>query len=55
MTTTEDTTHTAGARKWVMLALGMLAQTSGAVFINGAAFLIPSLHEDRGLSLAAAG
>nr|WP_072802328.1 MFS transporter [Rhodococcus yunnanensis] len=38
-----------------MLALGMLAQTSGAVFINGAAFLIPALHDDRGLSLATAG
>ncbi|WP_338893385.1 MFS transporter [Rhodococcus sovatensis] len=38
-----------------MLALGMLAQTAGAVFINGAAFLIPALHDDRGLSLASAG
>ncbi|WP_176444113.1 MFS transporter [Rhodococcoides kyotonense] len=38
-----------------MLALGMLAQTAGAVFINGAAFLIPALHDDRGLTLAAAG
>ncbi len=47
--------HTDSSRKWVMLALGMLAQTSGAVFINGAAFLIPALHDDRGLSLTRAG
>ncbi|SNS30791.1 Sugar phosphate permease [Rhodococcoides kyotonense] len=55
MTTTERQHHTSSARKWLMLALGMLAQTAGAVFINGAAFLIPALHDDRGLTLAAAG
>ncbi|WP_084727150.1 MFS transporter [Rhodococcoides yunnanense] len=55
MTTTEQQEHTSSSRKWLMLALGMLAQTSGAVFINGAAFLIPALHDDRGLSLATAG
>lgn len=38
-----------------MLGLGMLAQTAGAVFINGAAFLIPALHDDLGLSFATAG
>ncbi|WP_206510864.1 MFS transporter [Rhodococcus sp. BGS-1C] len=55
MTTANHVQRTGGARKWVMLALGMLAQTAGAVFINGAAFLIPALLDDRGLSLAAAG
>ncbi|ORI18284.1 MFS transporter [Rhodococcus sp. 1168] len=55
MTTTDRVLDTDNARKWFMLALGMLAQTSGAVFINGAAFLIPALHEDRGLSLPSAG
>ncbi len=55
MTATDRALHTDSARKWFMLALGMLAQTSGAVFVNGAAFLIPALHEDRGLSLASAG
>lgn len=55
MTTTEQKSHTHSARKWFMLALGMLAQTASAVFINGAAFLIPSLHDDRGLGLAGAG
>lgn len=38
-----------------MLALGMLAQTATGVFVNGVAFLIPALHNDRGLGLAAAG
>lgn len=55
MTTTDRQQHTSSSRKWLMLALGMLAQTAGAVFINGAAFLIPALHDDRGLSLAGAG
>lgn len=55
MTTTDRQQHTSSSRKWLMLALGMLAQTAGAVFINGAAFLIPALHDDRGLSLARAG
>ena len=55
MTTTDRHHRTRTSRKWFMLALGMLAQTAGAVFINGAAFLIPALHDDRGLSLASAG
>lgn len=55
MTTTDRHHRTRTSRKWLMLALGMLAQTAGAVFINGAAFLIPALHDDRGLSLAGAG
>lgn len=55
MATTDRQQHTSSTRKWLMLALGMLAQTAGAVFINGAAFLIPALHDDRGLSLARAG
>jgi sugar phosphate permease len=42
-------------RRWSMLALGMGAQAAGTVFINGVAFLLPTLHEQRGLSLAAGG
>ena len=38
-----------------MLAIALGATTSANVFINGAAFLIPTLHTDRGLDLAAAG
>lgn len=42
-------------RRWSMLALGLLATLCANVFINGVAFLIPTLHDDRGLDLAAAG
>jgi len=38
-----------------MLAIGLLATLSANVFINGVAFLIPTLHTDRGLDLARAG
>jgi sugar phosphate permease len=43
------------ARRWSMLAIALTATTSANVFINGAAFLIPSLQRERGLDLAAAG
>lgn len=55
MAAANRTETTSPHRKWVMLALGMLAQTAGAVFINGTAFLIPALHDDLGLSLPRAG
>ena len=38
-----------------MLAASVAAQAGASVAINGPAFLIPSLQDDRGLSLAAAG
>ncbi len=38
-----------------MLTIALAATTSANVFINGAAFLIPTLHTERGLDLAAAG
>ena len=38
-----------------MLVIAVTATTSANVFINGAAFLIPTLHTERGLDLAAAG
>lgn len=41
--------------RWLMLAVGMLAQASGTVAANAAVFLIPYLHLERGLSLAQAG
>jgi sugar phosphate permease len=43
------------ARRWSMLAIALGATTSANVFINGAAFLIPTLHTERGLTLAQAG
>jgi MFS family permease len=43
------------ARRWSMLVIALAATTSANVFINGAAFLIPTLHTQRGLDLATAG
>lgn len=42
-------------RRWFMLVIALTATTSANVFINGAAFLIPTLHTERGLDLAKAG
>lgn len=50
--------HTQAAtplRRWSMLALGLGATLCANVFINGVAFLIPTLHTERGLDLARAG
>ncbi len=43
------------ARRWSMLAIALSSTMFANVFINGAAFLIPTLHERRGLDLADAG
>jgi MFS family permease len=43
------------ARRWSMLALGVFAPTTGAMFTYGTAFLIPALQRERGLSLSQAG
>jgi len=42
-------------RRWSMLAIAVFATTSANVFINGVAFLIPTLHSEYGLDLAKAG
>ena len=42
-------------RAWAMLAVGVLAQVAGTVFVAAPAFLIPLLHLERGVSLAQAG
>ncbi|WP_249336087.1 MFS transporter [Sinomonas gamaensis] len=42
-------------KAWLMLALGLSAQTVGTVFVNAPAFLIPLLHQQDGLPLAQAG
>ncbi|WP_067571611.1 MFS transporter [Nocardia acidivorans] len=47
-------TQIGSAKRWSMLALGVFAQSSSAVFVHGAPFLLPTLTE-RGLSLATAG
>ncbi len=43
------------ARRWSMLMIALTATLFANVFINGAAFLIPTLHTERGLDLAKAG
>lgn len=42
------------ARRWAILALGALAQLATSVVVAGAAFLIPALHADHGLTLSGA-
>jgi MFS family permease len=42
-------------RRWSMLAIALSATLCANVFINGAAFLIPTLHRERGLDLGQAG
>jgi MFS family permease len=42
-------------RRWSMLAIALTTTLFANVFINGAAFLIPTLHTERGLDLASAG
>ncbi|AWB93785.1 MFS transporter [Aeromicrobium chenweiae] len=41
--------------RWLMLGVSMLGQVAGTIFVNGAPFLIPYLHLERGLSLPQAG
>lgn len=43
------------ARRWAMLAAAVAAQGAATVVVNGAAFLLPVLHLDFGLSLSRAG
>ena len=50
------TTATIGAvRRWSMLVIALTTTLCANVFINGVAFLIPTLHTERGLDLAEAG
>lgn len=53
MTTVETRVRT--PRPWLMLGLGVAAQTATTVFVTVPAFLIPLLHSEYGYSLAAAG
>lgn len=42
-------------RRWSMLVIALTSTMCANVFINGAAFLIPTLHTERGLDLARSG
>jgi sugar phosphate permease len=48
-------TRTRTPHRWLLLAVSMVAQIAGTVLVNGAPFLIPYLHFERGLSLLQAG
>ncbi|MEE2033752.1 MFS transporter [Rhodococcus chondri] len=50
-----DSVITIGNRRWLILALGVVAQAAQATVINGVAFLIPTLQDDSGFTLAQAG
>lgn len=54
MPTAVDPSTVGTARRWAMLAVGVLAQGTSAITINGPAFLIPTLHDREGLSLVQA-
>lgn len=42
-------------RRWAILAVGVLAQASASAVVYGVPFLVPTLRDERGLSLAAVG
>ncbi|WP_181782842.1 MFS transporter, partial [Pseudonocardia pini] len=42
-------------RRWAILVVGVLAQTGACAFVYGVPFLVPTLRDTLGLSLAAAG
>ena len=53
-----DATGTVGlsaGRRWSIVVVSLVVTSSAFVFINGVAFLIPALEEDRGTPLAEAG
>lgn len=54
MSTVVDPATVGTARRWGMLAVGVLAQGTSAIAINGPAFLIPTLHQHDGMSLVQA-
>ncbi len=43
------------SRRWLILALGLAAQTASCSFLYGLPFLVPAMRADAGLSLAEAG
>jgi sugar phosphate permease len=53
--TTAPVRTVTASRRWTMLAASTVAQAAAAVMVHGPAFLIPTLHDRQGLSLAEAG
>lgn len=56
MAVSETTQQSIGeVRRWAMLVVTTLAQAAGVITSSGAAYLIPTLHNREGYSLATAG
>jgi MFS family permease len=55
VTATAEAPGIGTSRRWAMLAASTLAQAASAVMVHGPAFLIPTLHQRAGLTLAEAG
>ncbi len=55
MTLIAERRDVGAARRWSMLGASTLAQAATAVMVHGPAFLIPTLHDREGMSLARAG
>ena len=49
------TAQQTSGRRWVVLSVGVLAQTSACAFVYGVPFLVPDLRDQLGLSLSEAG
>jgi sugar phosphate permease len=49
------TAPTRSRRRWAILAVGVLAQAAASAVVYGIPFLVPTLRDERGLSLFAAG
>nr|WP_158891964.1 MFS transporter [Amycolatopsis anabasis] len=47
--------NTASKRRWLILALGLAAQTASCSFLYGIPFLVPAMRDAEGLTLAQAG
>ncbi|MCD2187549.1 MFS transporter [Actinomycetospora soli] len=53
--TTETSAPARPRRRWAILVVGVLAQTAASSFVYGIPFLVPTLRDERGLSLAEVG
>ncbi|WP_308187914.1 hypothetical protein [Pseudonocardia sp. ICBG1142] len=51
--TSVDVTRT--RRRWLVLAVGVFAQTAACSFVYGLPFVVPLLRDSAGLTLAQAG
>ncbi|HME13924.1 MAG TPA: MFS transporter, partial [Mycobacterium sp.] len=49
------TVKLSAGRRWSIVVVSLVVTASAFVFINGVAFMIPALEEDRGTPLAEAG